>query len=40
MQHLHLSCGKWLASGGDDEIVYIYDAQTFEVKRPLTGHTR
>ena len=29
-------CGKWLASGGDDKMVYIYDAQKFEVKRALT----
>ena len=28
-------CGKWLASGGDDKMVYIYDAQTFEVKCPV-----
>ena len=25
-------CGKWLASGGNDKMVYIYDAQTLEVK--------
>ena len=31
-------CGKWLASGGDDKMVYIYDAQTFEVKCPVRGH--
>jgi WD40 repeat protein len=28
-------CGKWLASGGDDKMVYIYDAQTLEVKCPV-----
>ena len=28
-------CGKCLASGGDDCMIYIYDAQTFEVKCPL-----
>jgi WD40 repeat protein len=32
-------CGKWLASGGDDKMVYIYDAQTIEVKCPVTGHS-
>ena len=34
------TCGKWLASGGRDNMVYIYDAQTFEVKRALSGHSR
>ena len=33
-------CGQWLASGGDDEMIYVYDAKTFEVKWPLRGHTR
>ena len=28
-------CGRWLASGGRDKMVYVYDAQTFEVKWPL-----
>ena len=28
-------CGQWLASGGDDKMVYVYDAKTFEVKWPL-----
>jgi WD40 repeat protein len=28
-------CGKWLASGGNDKMVYIYDAQTLEVKCPV-----
>ena len=32
-------CGKWLASGGDDKMVYIYDAQTLEVKCPVSGHS-
>jgi len=31
-------CGRWLASGGDDSIVHLYDAQTFEVKWTLTDH--
>ena len=30
-------CGQWLASGGDDNMVYVYDAKTFEVKWPLRG---
>ena len=33
-------CGQWLASGGDDSMIFIYDANTFEVKSSLTGHTR
>ena len=33
-------CGQWLASGGGDKMVNVYDAKTFEVKWPLTGHTR
>ena len=33
-------CGQWLASGGEDKMVYVYDTKTFEVKWPLTGHTR
>ena len=33
------ACGKLLASGGDDCMIYIYDAQTFEVKCPLSGHS-
>ena len=33
-------CGKWLASGGDDKKINIYDAQTFQVKRSLNGHSR
>ena len=28
-------CGQWLASGGDDKMVHIYDTKTFEVKWPL-----
>ena len=28
-------CGQWLASGGNDKIVFVYDAETFEVKWPL-----
>ena len=28
-------CGQWLASGGDDKMVKVYDAKTFEVKWPL-----
>ena len=34
-------CGQWLASGGDDGMVYIYDsdAKTFEVKSSLSGHS-
>jgi WD40 repeat protein len=31
-------CGQWLASGGDDRMIFIYDANTFEVKSSLTGH--
>ena len=30
-------CGRWLVSGGRDNMVYVYDAQTFEVKWPLYG---
>ena len=33
-------CGQWLASGGADKMVHVYDAKTFEVKSSLTGHTR
>ena len=33
-------CGQWLASGGGDSMIFIYDANTFEVKSSLTGHTR
>jgi WD40 repeat protein len=33
-------CGQWLASGGKDKMVYVYDAKTFEVKWPLSEHTR
>ena len=32
-------CGRWLASGGSDDMIYIYDAQTFNVKWSLTGHS-
>ena len=32
-------CGQWLASGGADKMVYIYDAKTFEVKWPLKAHS-
>ena len=28
-------CGQWLASGGDDEMIYVYNTKTFEVKWPL-----
>ena len=28
-------CGQWLASGGDDRMIFIYDANTFEVKSSL-----
>ena len=28
-------CGQWLASGGDDRMIFIYDAKTFEVKSSL-----
>ena len=28
-------CGQWLASGGDDKMIYVYDTKTFEVKWPL-----
>ena len=28
-------CGQWLASGGNDKMIYVYDAKTFEVKWPL-----
>jgi len=31
-------CGQWLVSGGDDNMVNVYDAKTFEVKWPLNGH--
>jgi WD40 repeat protein len=31
------TCGKWLACGGDDRKVHIYDAKTFQIKRVLTG---
>ena len=31
-------CGQWLTSGGDDKMIYVYDAKTFEVKWPLNGH--
>ena len=31
-------CGQWLASGGDDSMIFIYDANTFEVKSSLRGH--
>ena len=31
-------CGQWLASGGDDKMIYVYDAKTFEVKWLLRGH--
>ena len=31
-------CGQWLASGGDDRMIFIYDANTFEVKSSLRGH--
>ena len=31
-------CGQWLASGGDDRMIFIYDAKTFEVKSSLRGH--
>jgi len=31
-------CGQWLASGGGDRMIYVYDAKTFEVKSSLTGH--
>ena len=34
------TCGKWLVSGGDDKKINIYDAQTFQVKRSLNGHSR
>ena len=30
-------CGQWLVSGGA-KMVYVYDAKTFEVKWPLSGH--
>ena len=33
------TCGKWLVSGGDDKKINIYDAQTFQVKRALSGHS-
>jgi len=32
-------CGQWLASGGDDKMVYVYDTKTFDVKWPLRGHS-
>ena len=32
-------CGQWLASGGEDKMVYVYDTKTFEVKWPLTVHS-
>ena len=28
-------CGQWLASGGDDRMIFIYDAKTFEFKSSL-----
>ena len=28
-------CGRWLASGGCDKMVYVYDAKTFQVKSSL-----
>ena len=31
-------CGQWLASGGDDKMVFVFDTKTFEVKWPLSGH--
>ena len=31
-------CGQWLASGGNDKMVFIFDTKTFEVKWPLRGH--
>ena len=33
-------CGQWLASGGDDKMIYVYDTKTFEVKWPLKGHSK
>jgi WD40 repeat protein len=33
------TCGKWLACGGDDTKVHIYDAKTFQIKRALSGHS-
>jgi len=32
-------CGQWLASGGHDRMIFIYDAKTFEVKSSLRGHS-